>query len=371
MKLGDGRPGEKAKGKPMESAIDKHLKCPRTLSRRVADDYRPPYQAFVARADPAIKQVVMGYFGVQSIGEQQGERGLAGLRQIAASFGADDGPGHYDLVEFRDSNGYDNRIAVAYWDDPTSFERWRSAPLVSSWWDSPDRLADGVGYFREIMSPRVDQFETLYAFRDRFPGVGEIMRGVSGEIEEHGYWGAMRDRLPLSQTDWMKPEGALVVKHGQPALGGRVVIAGHDNVCVIRSGQDWSETDGEERELYLDKIEPTLRAGMDFLRDHGGEVGCYSNRYVHFIDLDGRRLEKSFGLGHWRSLDLLERWAESHPTHLRIFVTFMGVVANFVNLRLYHEVSVFDAGAQHYEYINCHSGTGLMRDAGAATPSPA
>ena len=31
------------------------------------------------------------------------------------------------------------------------------------------------------------------------------------------------------------------------------------------------------------------------------------------------------------------------------------------DLTLYHEVSVFDAGNQHFEYINCHSKTGVMR----------
>ena len=269
--------------------------------------------------------------------------------------------------EFRDTEGYDNKIAVAYWDDPATFERWRTNPALADWWNSPERLAEGLGYFREIMAPRAEQFETIYAFQDQFPGVGSIMGGVSGEIEEHGYWGSMRDRFPISQTDRMKPGGSLAVKQGEPAAGGRVVISGHDNVCLIRSGQDWEETQGDERELYIEKIEPTLRAGMDFLRTHGGEVGCYSNRYVQFIDLDGRLLEKSFGLGHWRSLDLLERWAESHPTHLRIFVTFMGVATQLAKLRLYHEVSVFDASAQHYEYINCHIGTGLMRDAARAS----
>jgi aldoxime dehydratase len=105
----------------------------------------------------------------------------------------------------------------------------------------------------------------------------------------------------------MKPGGRLAVALGRPALGGRVTVRGHDNVCLIRSGQDWAETEGEERTLYLKEIEPTLRAGMDFLHSSGAEVGCYSNRYVRFIDGDGAPLEKSFGLGHWRSLDMLER----------------------------------------------------------------
>lgn len=351
----------------MESAIDQHLKCPRSLSRRVADDYQPPYAAFTGRASPSVKQVVMGYFGVQSKGPELRERALNALRGLVRAFGsAADDPVHHDLVEFRDSSGYDNLIAVAYWDAPEKYERWVNQPGLAGWWNSDERLRDGIGYFREIMMPRVEQFETLYAFSERFPGVGAIASRVSGEIEEHGYWGSMRDRFPASQTDWMSAKGALAVGQGQPALGGRVVITGHDNVCLIRSGQDWEGTDGEERKLYLEQIEPTLRAGMDFLRDNGREVGCYSNRYVQFIDLDGKPVEKSFGLGHWRSLDQLERWAEAHPTHLRIFVTFMGVAAKLQKLRLYHEVSVFDGASQRYEYINCHPGTGLMRDAASA-----
>ena len=39
------------------------------------------------------------------------------------------------------------------------------------------------------------------------------------------------------------------------------------------------------------------------------------------------------------------------------------VVPQLENLHLYHEVSVFDSGAQTYEYINCHPKTGLLRDA--------
>lgn len=55
----------------MESAIDKYLKCPRTLSRRVHDDYKPPFPMFVGRADENVKQVVMAYLGVQFRDEQR------------------------------------------------------------------------------------------------------------------------------------------------------------------------------------------------------------------------------------------------------------------------------------------------------------
>jgi aldoxime dehydratase len=352
------------KGKSfMESAIDKHMQCPRSLSRRVADDYQPPFPLFVARADESLKQVVMAYFGVQYAKEELRPQALSALRLIADQFLLMDGPGNHDTTFYRDETGCGNLIAVGYWTDPDAFQRWLSSEPVVGWWQSDSRLSDGIGYFREIVSPRAEQFETLYAFTDNFPGIGAVMnRGVSDEILEHGYWGSMRDRMPISQTDRMQPKGHLTVANGEAAQSGRVVISAHDNIALIRSGQDWSETEGEERTLYVKEIEPTLKAGMDFLRDHGQELGCYSNRYVHYIDADGNLLEKSYNIGHWRSLDRLERWAESHPTHLRIFTTFFRVATQLSKLRLYHEVSVFDASNQHYEYINCHDQTGLFRD---------
>ncbi|MEH3118832.1 MAG: phenylacetaldoxime dehydratase family protein [Methylorubrum populi] len=347
----------------MESAIDKHLRCPRTLSRRVADDYQPPFPMWVARAAEDLTRVVMGYIGVQYREEGRRPQALAALRNIVGQFGLADGPLSHDLTQHRDAQGYENLIAVGYWRDHASYERWSGAAAVSDWWSSDERLSDGIGYMREIVSPRADQFETLYAFKDQFPGVGAIMDDVSDDILEHGYWGSMRDRFPISQIDWMSPDGELTVVAGDPDGGGRVVVRGHANVALIRSGQDWADADGDERRLYLDEIEPTLRAGMDFLRDNGQSIGCYSNRYVQYIDSDGNLLEKSYNIGHWRSLAALERWAESHPTHLRIFVTFFRVAPGLSKLRLYHEVSVFDAGHQLYEYINCHPHTGMMRDA--------
>lgn len=347
----------------MESAIDKHLKCPRTLSRRVPDEYQPPFPMWVARADEQLEQVVMGYWGVQYRGEDQREAALNAMRHIAASLSLLDGPLSHDLTHHTDNSGYDNLMIVGYWKDPAAYCRWLRTPEVIEWWSSEDRVSDGLGYFREIVAPRAEQFETLYGFRDELPGVGAVMDTISDDIEEHGYWGSMRDRFPISQTDWMAPSGELTVIAGDPAKGGRVVVQGHDNIALIRSGQDWAEAGDEERSLYLNEILPTLQAGMDFLRDSGKDLGCYSNRFVNYIDLDGNLLNLSYNIGHWRSLEKLERWAESHPTHLRIFVTFFRVATSLSKLRLYHEVSVSDAKDQVFEYINCHPQTGMLRDA--------
>jgi aldoxime dehydratase len=318
---------------------------------------------WVGRADEQLEQVVMGYLGVQYRGEDKRAAALHAMRHIVASLSLPDGPLSHDLTHHTDNSGYDNLMIVGYWKDPAAHCRWLRSPEVIEWWSSQDRLSDGLGYFREIVAPRAEQFETLYGFREELPGVGSLMNTISDEIEEHGYWGSMRDRFPISQTDWMEPSGELTVIAGDPAKGGRVVVQGHDNVALIRSGQDWADAGEEERSLYLNEILPTLQAGMDFLRDSGKDLGCYSNRFVYYIDLDGNLLNLSYNIGHWRSLEKLERWAESHPTHLRIFVTFFRVATSLTKLRLYHEVSVSDAKDQVFEYINCHPQTGMLRDA--------
>ena len=97
----------------MESAIDAHLKCPRTRTRRVEDDFQPPYPAFSARAPQTMTQVVMGYFGVQLHGG--GEAIETAFKAVNALLDLPDGPGHSDTVRYVDGDGYDTAIAVAYW----------------------------------------------------------------------------------------------------------------------------------------------------------------------------------------------------------------------------------------------------------------
>lgn len=257
----------------MESAIDKHLKCPRTLSRRVHDDYEPPFPMFVGRADKELTQVVMAYLGVQ-FHEKHRQKAVSAMQHMADSFSLDYGPEHHDITFHVDNQGFGNFIVVGYWRDPSAYCRWLRLPEIENWWSSDERLSDELGYFREIIAPRAEQFETLYAFKEDLPGVGALMDNLSGEIQEHGYWGSVRDRIPASQNDWLRPDGELRIMAGDPAAGGRVVVQGHDNITLIRSGQDWAEADEQERQLYFNEMLPPLQAGMDFLRDEGHALGC-------------------------------------------------------------------------------------------------
>ncbi len=116
--------------------------------------------------------------------------------------------------------------------------------------------------------------------------------------------------------------------------------------------------------MYLEDVEPVLRAGMDFLRDDGRAIGCFVNRYAVVETPDGRPTEKSYGMSWWKSLAALERWAESHPTHVAIFgaaMKYLSTLGPAAKLKLYHEVTVARADEQLFEYLGCHARTGLLR----------
>ena len=165
------------------------------------------------------------------------------------------------------------------------------------------------------LSPSVTTYETLFSSLGRPEGVAMLADGMSGEVMEHAYWGGMRDRIPLSQTSEMAPAGSPAVVRD----GARLRVKPHENICLIRSGQDWSDTESSERKMYLDDVEPVLRAGMDFLRDEGLSIGCFANRYMTVLDRAGQPTEKSLRHELVESLAALERWAESHPTHVEYF----------------------------------------------------
>ena len=346
----------------MESAIPKHLECPRTRHRRVADDYTPPYPSSVARFKPDVQQVVMAYFGVQHHGKAVPNGADKDLKSIASAFGSDQGPSHWDRAVYVDEAGFLNVISVGYWDAPTEFDAWFGRHGAG--WASGASAQSGVGTFTEVLRPSIQRFETLFSSNDP-EGVACLADVFSDAVHEHAYWGGARDRIPISQTHDLAPVGApRIVSSG---LHQRVIP--HENICLIRSGQEWSATREDERRMYLEDVEPVLRAGMDFLRDDGLQIGCFANRYMTVVEGSGRPTEKTFGMSWWKSLAALERWAESHPTHLAIFgaaMKYLGTMGPAAKLKLYHEVTVAAADEQYFEYYNCHSKTGMLRTRASA-----
>jgi len=300
--------------------------------------------------------VVMAYFGLQTRGAPSvaAEQALA---RLASDFTTSDRPTHWDRASYIDEAGFTNVVTVAYWDDRQTFDRW--FPAARERWTGEQRTNNGFGTFIKALYPSVEGYETLFSSLGRPEGVAVLADGMSGEVLEHAYWGGMRDRIPLSQTSEMAPAGsARAIRDGA-----RIQIIPHDNLCLIRSGQDWGDTEATERQMYLGDVEPVLREGMDFLRDQGRSIGCYANRYMTVVGPDGAATEKSYGMSWWKSLSALERWAESHPTHVRIFgaaMKYLSTLGPAAKLRLYHEVTVARADEQLFEYVDCHPQTGML-----------
>jgi aldoxime dehydratase len=345
----------------LESSIAPHLVTARTRPTRKSAAFTPPYPSFSARFPTGVVSVVMAYLGVQHAGDAPPEVVAAAADEVAALDGrlhGADGAGSVEHARYVDERGYVTTVVIAYWSDPGAHARWTAA---APGWTDPAHRRDGLGFFLEVLTPSVDRFETLFS-NDRLEGVARLADGLSGEIREHGYWGGARDRLALAQTDPLDAAGAPDVRDD-----GVLRVTGQDNLCLIRSGQEWSETDGEERRMYTEDVEPVLRAGMDFLRDDGRAVGCYANRYMTVLDPGGRPLDKTFGMSWWHSLEELDTWAESHPTHVAIFrvaMRYLGTLSPAARLRLYHEVTVASADQQRFEYLDCHPATGLLRATG-------
>lgn len=345
----------------MESAIPAHLRVARRCPVAMPDDHQPPFSAWTARFSSLTGQVVMAYFGVQAATAIA----PAALHAVTGRFSSPYAPAHWDLATCVDDAGFHNLIAIAYWPSPQQFERWKTSSLFSAWWHAAEREAGEYGYFLEVVSPQADSFETIFSDRASPEGVASLAEGMSGEMQEHGYWGSARDRLPRAQIDALSGSATAP---SATRTGKRVVLAGRENLCLIRSGQDWSATQQQERQKYLSEVEPVLREGMHFLRDSGHTIGCLNCRYMQVLDVNSHAvMEKTFGLAHFSDMAALELWAKSHPTHVAIFGGFMRYVQelNFnIALRLWHEIVVVPATAQHFEYINCHANTGLLRQIG-------
>jgi aldoxime dehydratase len=343
----------------VESAIPpQYLAAHRTEPAGMKPGWQPPYPSFVARFAPTVSRVVMAYFGVQyPAGSQPPAIVADALAELAGACAAPDGPGRTDRAQYVDEAGYQTIITVAYWDDQDRRQRW-SGPARAAWLGEAHAVGQ-AGFFTETVRPSMTRFETLFS-NDRREGIARLAGSLSGEVAEHAYWGGARDRLPLAQTDPLKPGE-------RPEVGTdgvRRVVGGQQNLCLIRSGQDWTDTDGDERRMYLEEVEPVLRAGMDFLRDEGRTIGCYANRYLRVDDEHGNPVDKSFGMSWWRSLADLDRWAKDHPTHKAIFgqaMKYLSTMGPAARLRLYHEVTVAAADEQDFEYLNCHPDTGLLR----------
>lgn len=335
----------------------------RRSSMPTAADWEPPYPAFSAAFKPDVQQVVMAYYGcVTAPGEEAGAAPfLDWIRDAAA---APQGPAVANRARHMDAQGRTNEVFILYWTDPARFAAWEASPPVKDWWLSPQRLEEPTGYWREVWQPPLSHLETLISSQSPI-GLAEARQSITGPVRAHAYWGSARDRIPQSTTDDFEPVHDVPPRPAEPPSSGgqRLRVTPPQHLCLIRSGQNWTNCGPDELELYRRDVLPALVAGMNFLRDNPDETGCLSCRFMDQVSLDGTSEQKTFATACFLSLGHLEAWAKSHPTHLSIFGAFHRLVKqrNFeIDLKLWHEVSVMPAGAGTCEYINCPPDLGLL-----------
>ena len=319
--------------------------------------WEPPAPAWQSVWQDTSDPLVAAYFGIQAAESTLLDNWATQAFSTACV------PASVEQGMYIDQNGATNYLYIAYW-RYSEYQRWWALKENCGWWADDRRLADGVGYWREVILMPFERFETLHSTPTPH-GIGVAADGVDGPIREHGYAGGMRDRIQLSDTQTLKNPATVAapLQSQTSSAGNRVVVTPPENMCVIRSGQNWSFCDAEEKDYYLNNLHPVLLEGMRFLRDNPIETNCYCLRFVDKKDNAWGTIEQSFGLGYATDVYAFEQWAKSHPTHLAIFGGFMDMVGIFgeaMKLRLWHEVTALPKQGCEFEYIACHEKTGLL-----------
>lgn len=372
-----------------ESAIPTHLLKARTFPLRCERGYVPPYPTYTSRFANKDGGIVMCILGSQhekpgennalwSIDEhpsstQEDNCATDAARERMTGFFSNTSekcqPKHYELATQTGPTGVYEQCVVGYWDTKTAYEEWKVSSGVGQWWARLDPKQENHGWYLEVFYIPQERFENAFTDPNVPEGAGHLQESVSAAIQEHGYWGSMRDRLPISQTDPL--HGEAVNSSSFSTINSRtrrIRVPGKKNLAVIRSGQDWSGAPEEEQQLYTKTMYPVLRQGMDFLRDSGRQVGCYSCRFMEGqdrtrSDTGYADAQKTFGLAYFADLGALEAWSRDHETHRRIyggFFRYSKALQNNIALRFFHEVFVLKPEQQFFEYIGCTAETGML-----------
>ncbi|KAF2016720.1 hypothetical protein BU24DRAFT_423083 [Aaosphaeria arxii CBS 175.79] len=266
------------------------------------------------------------------------------------------------------------RIWVCYWLDATKHRLASdqlSLPTLYSTLDQESRAS--IGIWRETFKTAIPRLETNYSGLDYLPGLARLPGAQFPEHDRSAYWGAARDRIPNSAHD-LFPRAAGVPAHlpsdaAPRGIGQHLLGTNFQNIVHIRSGQFWKNCGQQEADAYEKKLEPTLHEGLRYLWEHPEETEALSVRYLRNEaeedELQSGRLRKeTCGAAFFSSLDMLERWAKTHRSHLAIY---RGALAHYKQfgdyrrLRTWHEVSVLEEGDAVFEYINCLPETGVIK----------
>ena len=345
-----------------------HIEYPRTIPMRRPRDFTPGAPKFQVRWSAPVTTVIADYIAVQRAGaDAEAERSF--FQKTRAALASPWGPDCFDEVRCADEAGLVDSIVIAYWTDITKYATWKHRDEFNGWFASAERENESVGYWRETLIVPYDRIETI--FSEPYYRAG-IARTAGCELEPMyvaGYFGSMRDRLPVSAVDLLESPYGETVPDGTftkgRAAGVRIDVP--PNVVNIRSGQYWEKAEGEQLGDYYANLQPKLDAGMAYLKKHAETTGCLSLRSLVTLDQEGNERKETSKHGYFLSLGQLEQWAVGHRTHLDIFKHALAMRRKHGAERsvvTWHEIFVLGV-TPSFEYVNCHAATGLLRFANA------
>jgi len=269
--------------------------------------FQLPFPAWTAEFS-GLKEIVFAQIGVQS--KQANPSAFCAIAQTL------DNAKHVDRAFFEDPQGFRNELLLAYWDSTESYASWLENPSVRTW---REQMEDGAGKWLEVAKIPLRLLETLYASENHEAGMSHLASAMP-MTDQHGYWGAMRDRITAAEEDALSsalPNSVLAEPKRYETWGKPLRVKAPDNLCFIRTAQDWSNCQGEESATYLETVAPVLAEGVRFLRDAPLESGCCAGRFLRECDLmTGEPLDKTCMAAYFLSLGHLEHWAKTHPSIL-------------------------------------------------------
>lgn len=261
--------------------------------------------------------------------------------------------------------GSHTHAICAYWVSKEKFDAWFADPAVHAWWESSERLSGRYGAWREILNVPRNRQESFY--HPGFPiGLSRSPEVTLYPTPYNGYYGSMRDRMPIAATDLLEPEegrGELAVQPGRRGFGEHWRVQVPQNLAVIRGGSCWGLMDGEQLENYEVNLRADVTRGMYYLMVNPIESGCASILWERWLDADGNEMPAEHAHGYFVTYKHLEKWSSGHATHASIFRSAINTYTKFGSNQQYrgwHESYVLAKEGHLFEYLNCHPQTGLL-----------
>jgi aldoxime dehydratase len=331
---------------------------------RRPEGHQPAAPRYSLRWTKPVSTVISVYFGIQGVDLAWSDESNF-HRVILEKLSGAHGTRTTEMMRSVDDAGFSNGIVVAYWTDPTEYARWLASSDFRRWFESDELLRGEHGYWCEVIAVPYDRFETIYSAPGYRIGFGRTADSTIVPITKNGYFGAARDRVPVSAIDTLEsPHGrALPRSNVATTFGHRLMAVVPHNATFLRSGQYWEGAGQEQLQDYMASLQPKLLRGMRYLAENAETTGCLSLRIMNNLNEDGSLRAETSVAAMMLSIEQLEEWAASHETHLDIYRHAIAMNRLHKEKRevvTWHELFVMSQG-NLFEYVNCHPKTGLLQ----------